>query len=158
MEKFYAHYPSFKKYNLPKKEFSWLWYYAMQQMGDDDAATQSTAMRNKLLQREKLSNVVGYFIPTLHTQLQLNSIVQSGLQNQIHFLDSTTAFHERKRLYFYPKIFEEAPVLQEDWSKHKVEFYEQKQYINWYKLLLPLLSVIAFFTILSIIKFNKNTV
>ena len=156
MKEFYAHYPQFKKNILPKKEFSWLWYYAMQQMGDDDAAAQSTAMRSKLLQREKLSNSIGYLIPTLHTQLQLNNIAQSGLQNQIDFLDSTTAFHERKRLYFYPKIFEDAAVLQEDWSKHKVEFFTQKQSISWLKLLMPMLVSILFFIMLSFIGFQKG--
>ena len=156
MNDFYTHYPQFKKYILPKKEFSWLWYYAMQQMGDDDAAAQSTAMRNKLTQREKLSNTIGYFIPTLHTQLQLNNIAQSGLQNQIDFLDSTTAFHERKRLYFYPKIFEDSAVLQVDWSKHEVEFFTQKQSISWLKLLMPMLVSILFFIMLFFIGFQKG--
>ena len=156
MKLFYAHYPQLKKYTLLKKEFSWLWYYAMQQMGDDDAAIQSNAMLNKLLQRERLSNVVGYFIPTLHTQLQLNSLAQSGLQNQINFLDSTTAFHERKRLYFYPKIFEEAPVLQEDWSKQKVEFFSIKPKVNWGILILPLFSLIILGALLTIINLRKS--
>ena len=155
MEKFYAHYPKFRKYTLSKKEFSWLWYYAMQQMGDDDAAIQSAAMRSKLLQREKLSNIVGYFIPTLHTQLQLNAIAQSSLQNQIDFLDSTTSFHERKRLYFYPKIFEEEPVSQEDWSKHTVEFFKEKQKINWVELILPLFTLIIITALLTLMNFKK---
>ncbi len=30
MDRFYAHYPQFNEYTLPDKEFSWLWYYAMQ--------------------------------------------------------------------------------------------------------------------------------
>lgn len=143
MQKFYTHYPQFKKYALSKKEFSWLWYYAMQQMGDDDAAEHSTAMKQKLLQRENASTIVGYFLPTLHTQLQLNNLAQSGLLNQIQFLDSTTAFHEKKKLYFLPKIFEEAPVLKEDWSKHKVEFFEVKQKVDWLKMIAPLLIIIS---------------
>jgi ABC-2 type transport system permease protein len=155
MQKFYTHYPQFKKYALPKKEFSWLWYYAMQQMGDDDAAEHSMAMKQKLLQREKVSSIVGYFLPTIHTQLQLNNLAQSGLQNQISFLDSTTAFHERKRLYFYSKIFEGAPVLQEDWSKHTVAFFEQKQTLDWVKIMLPLLFGILLLVGLGLLKFKK---
>ena len=155
MRKFYAHYPQFKKYVLPDKEFSWLWYYAMQQMGDDDAADHSRAMKQKLLQRNKASETVGYFLPTLHAQLQLNALAQSGLQNQLQFLDSTTTFHEKKRLYFYPKIFEEAPVLQEDWNKHKVEFFEAAQFVDWIKLVLPFIATIALFVSLTVIKFRK---
>jgi len=37
IEKFYKHYPQFKKYGYPTDGFNWLWYYAMQQMGDDES-------------------------------------------------------------------------------------------------------------------------
>jgi ABC-2 type transport system permease protein len=156
MEKFYAHYPQFKKYTLPKQEFNWLWYYAMQQMGDDDAATQSNAMQQKLTQRNNWSNSIGYFIPTIHTQLQSNAIAQSGLENQMQFLAGTTKFHEEKRLYFYPKIFEDAKVLEEDWSKHKVEYFTNENNINWIKLLLPQIVALVILLILTKLKFNKN--
>jgi ABC-2 type transport system permease protein len=147
MEKFYAHYPQYKIYTLSNKEFSWLWYYAMQQMGDDDAAEYSMAMRQKLLQRENASTIVGYFLPTLHTQLHLNNLAQSGLQNQIQFLDSTTAFHEKKKLYFYPKIFEEASVLKEDWSKQTVAFFNNTITVNWLQLLAPyIISILLMLT------------
>ena len=156
MGRFYAHYPQFQQYRLPAEDFNWLWYYAMQQMGDDDAAEHSVAMRNKLLLREKLSNTVGYFIPTLHTQLQYSLLAQSGLKNQVQFLDSTTAFHEKKRLYFYPKIFKKLPVLQEDWRKHyAVEYFKSEPPVNWIKLLLPLLLIIILFTTINFIQFKN---
>jgi ABC-2 type transport system permease protein len=155
MEKFYAHYPQYKKYELPKKEFSWLWYYAMQQMGDDDATTQSQAMRNKLIARNNWSTTIGYFIPSIHTQLQSNAIAQSGLQNQITFLDSTTAFHEKKRLYFYPKIFEDAKVLEEDWGKHKVEFFDKEESISIVVSIIPYLLLTTLMCIFTLINFRK---
>jgi len=113
-------------------------------------------MRNKLLLREKLSNTVGYFIPTLHTQLQYSLLAQSGLKNQVQFLDSTTAFHEKKRLYFYPKIIKKLPVLQEDWRKHyAVEYFKSEPPVNWIKLLLPLLLIIILFTTINFIQFKN---
>jgi ABC-2 type transport system permease protein len=156
VNKFYLHYPQFKKYTLSNKQFTWLWYYAMQQMGDDDAAKYSIAMKQKLKQRERIAHIVGYFLPTLHAQLELNDLAQSGLKNRIQFLDNTAAFHERKRLYFYPKIFEDAPVLNEDWNKHKVEFFVPTQVINWSILLMPLFFSILFFFVLSTIFFRKT--
>jgi ABC-2 type transport system permease protein len=152
MQKFYAHYPELKKYQLPDREFSWLWYYAMQQMGDDDAAKYSAAMKKKLMQRDEASTVIGYFLPALHTQLQLNDIAQSGLKNQLQFLDRTASFHEKKRLYFYPKIFEDAPVLKEDWSKHKVEFFSNTVTINWLQLVTP--YIISILLMLALIYKN----
>ncbi|MBQ0740406.1 DUF3526 domain-containing protein, partial [Aquimarina celericrescens] len=38
MDKFFAHYPQFKNFPKPENGFNWLWYYAMQQMGDDESA------------------------------------------------------------------------------------------------------------------------
>ena len=41
IEKFYKHYPQFSSFGYPKESFNWLWYYAMQQMGDDESKAQS---------------------------------------------------------------------------------------------------------------------
>jgi ABC-2 type transport system permease protein len=157
MEKFYAHYPQFTKYKLSNKEFSWLWYYAMQQMGDDDAAEQSQAMKEKLQLRNIKSNQIGYFIPSVHTQLQSNLLAQSGLDNQIAFYDATTKFHESKRLYFYPKIFDDAKVLEENWAKHKVAFFESNEKINWLALLLPttLFSMLLLASAVALFRISK---
>jgi ABC-2 type transport system permease protein len=38
IEKFYQHYPQFRKYKHPQgHDYSWLWYYAAQQMADDES-------------------------------------------------------------------------------------------------------------------------
>ncbi len=156
MQKFYAHYPQLAHYGVPGKEFSWLWYYAMQQMGDDEAKQYSTAMRDKLLQRERISNSIGYFLPSVHIQLQLNKLTRSGLSNQVAFLDSLTAFHEKKRLYFYPKIFEETPVNSEDWTAHRVEFFNETTSVNWLLLLLPFFMAIALLAGLMQFNFRRQ--
>ncbi|WP_315815843.1 DUF3526 domain-containing protein [Paraflavitalea speifideaquila] len=139
MDKFYAHYPQFRKYALPDGKFSWLWYYAMQQMGDDDAQQASRQLKNKLYSREAAGEQLALFIPTLHTQWQMNNLAQSGLGNYLSYLDSAARFHESKRLYYYPKIFDNTAVNQEDWNKIDVAIYTNDQPINWTTLLLPLL-------------------
>jgi ABC-2 type transport system permease protein len=138
MDKFYAHYPQFKRYTLPEAEFSWLWYYAMQQCGDDDSAKQSNELAAKLEQRNKASQFIALFIPTLHTQIQLNEIAKSDLGNQLLFLKETKGFHEKLRLHFYPKIFDNAPVNQENWSEFKVETFSDESQISFAKAFLPL--------------------
>jgi ABC-2 type transport system permease protein len=156
MDKFYRHYPQFKNYGIPAQEFSWLWYYAMQQMGDDESAKQSEELQEKLKQRNQESQTIAQFIPTLHTQIQLNEIAKSDLENQLLFMQKTKAFHEKLRLYFYPKIFDNAAVAKENWSKFKVETFEDNSQTNLAKSLLPLL----FFNLLLIVpgwmNFRKN--
>ena len=139
LDKFYKHYPQFKSYPLPDKEFSWLWYYAMQQMGDDESAIQSKELETKLTQRNQASQTIAQFIPTLHTQIQLNEIAKSDLGNQLLFMQKTKDFHEKMRLYFYPKIFDNAPVEKENWSKFKVETFSDESTISFTKSFVPLL-------------------
>ena len=141
MNKFYSHYPQFKKYPLPDKQFSWLWYYAMHQMGDDESFKQSTELREKLRLRENKTRTIALFLPVLHTQLALNSLSQTDLKNHLLFLDSTQAFHEKKRLFFYERIFANRPVNSVDWSSIKVEKLEVKQEFSLLKMLLPLIIV-----------------
>lgn len=138
MDKFYRHYPQFKNYTLPDEEFSWLWYYAMQQMGDDESTVQSKELETKLKQRNEASHNIAQFIPTLHTQIQLNEIAKSDLGNQLLFMEKTNQFHEKLRLYFYPKIFDNADVKKENWSKFKVETFEDSSTTDFVKTLLPL--------------------
>ena len=149
MEKFYAHYPQFKEYTLPEGDFSWLWYYAMQQMGDDEAAEQSTALRKKLEQRNTTASFIARFIPTLHVQLSLNDLAKSGLGNQLLFLDETSKFHEKLKLHFYPKIFSEAAVSSENWEDFKVEIFNDKSTVNKLKIYLPLIVYILIFSVLG---------
>jgi ABC-2 type transport system permease protein len=138
MDKFYSHYPQFKNEILPDTEFSWLWYYAMQQSGDDDSAIQSGELEAKLEQRNETGKWIAQFVPTLHTQLQLNAITKSDLGNQLLFLKETKQFHEKMRLYFYPKIFKNVPVNQENWAKFKVETFKDSSKLNFTKSFLPL--------------------
>lgn len=139
LDKFYKHYPQFKHYSLPETEFSWLWYYAMQQMGDDESAVQSKELESKLEQRNNASEWIAQFIPTLHTQIQLNEIAKSDLRNRLLFLKETNQFHEKLRLHFYPKIFDNAAVNQQKWKDFKVETFNDKSETSYVKAFLPLL-------------------
>lgn len=139
MDKFYAHYPQFRQYQLPNTEFSWLWYYAMQQMGDDESAVQSGELESKLEQRNQASKLIAQFVPTLHTQIQINEIAKSDLGNQLLFLKETKHFHEKMRLYFYPKIFANTAVDKENWDNFRVETFNDPSKVNPAGTFLPLL-------------------
>jgi ABC-2 type transport system permease protein len=151
MDKFHAHYPEFKKYTLPDKSFSWLWYYAMQQMGDDESLQQSKEMRKKIVLREKASRSCAFIIPTMHVQLLFNDIAKTSLSNHLQFLDKTNEFHEKMRLYFYPKIFENTPVKSEDWNKFKPEYVSLENETNWLLAVFPLIISTALISLLAAI-------
>ena len=139
MTPFFAEYPQYQAYPVPEEEFSWLWYYAMQHLGDVESRSSSEAMREKIRQRERASRVAAWLIPTLHTQLLFNDLAQSSLDNHLRFLDRTEAFHEKMRLYFYPKIFDNAPVAEEDWTQLTPEYFAENPGVNWHLAITPLL-------------------
>lgn len=142
IKKFKEHYPQFSQYEHPEgKSFSWFWYFAMQQMGDDEAATANQTMKLKLNQRDQFSRSIGYLFPTMHTQFTLNGLSRSSLQNYLNFLNQLEDFHEKKRLYFYPKIFEAQPVTSENWEKFELEYFKDKGKFNWILGLLPLILI-----------------
>ncbi|GAB3639917.1 DUF3526 domain-containing protein [Spirosoma arcticum] len=156
VEKFYAHYPQFRQNPPTDTPSEWRWYYAMQQLGDDESARESADLRAKLGQREAASRMIAHFIPTLHTQLQLNELARSGLGNQLRFLDETTRFHEKIRLYFYPKIFSNAPVKAEKWADFPVDTFRDDQPIDYAARLLPLLAFIGLFAGMSWVRLRRT--
>lgn len=144
IQKFVKHYPQYAQYKHPKgTRFSWFWYFAMQQMGDDEAATQSKQLQQKINKRISLSQNTGMFFPSAHAQLMLNSLANVGLQNQLNFMQALEKFHEKKRLHFYPKIFSQASSTTENWNKHTLAKYEAQSSVSWLQSLLPLLLAIA---------------
>lgn len=138
--RFHEAYPQLRKYDHPAGEdFSWLWYYAMQHMGDMEAAEDVGLLKEKLRHRIRLARLVGAFIPTVHTQLSLNALSGSGLEQYLNYLEALEEFHEQKRLYFYPKIFTASPVLAEDWNSFTLETFDSQSQIRPLSAILPLL-------------------
>lgn len=155
MDKFYSHYPQFRQYGVPQEEFSYTWYYAMQQMGDDESRTESNAMRHKILQREAASRTLAMGIPTMHAQLLFNDLAGTGLRNHLRFLDHTDRFHEKMRLYFYPKIFSNSPVKEVDWNSFKPVHIPQQQNVPWVSMVLPMLLVTGVLCLLAFAKLRQ---
>jgi ABC-2 type transport system permease protein len=130
LDKFYDHYPQFSHYELQEEGFSWLWYYAMQQMGDDESKQEKDAMYLKIEKRELLSKKIAQFFPPIQMQLAMNDIANTSLTHQINFLNATTNFHEDLRLQFYPKIFDKKSSSSVNWKNYKPEFYKSDNSFN----------------------------
>jgi ABC-2 type transport system permease protein len=150
--KFHQHYPQFSQFKHPEgKDYSWLWYYAMQQMGDDEAVMESLNFKEKLKKRNAFSSTAGMFFPSIHATLSLNALSLSDMDNYLNFIEKLENFHEQKRLYFYPKIFTDAAVSEENWEKLEIEVFKNSLEINWIKILFPI-----FFMSLMCIIWAKN--
>jgi len=156
MDKFYKHYPQFSKYTVQEQGFSWLWYYAMQQMGDDESKEEREAMYAKINNREQLSTTLAQFFPPLQVQLSMNAIAKTSLTHHVTFLDATTKFHEELRLQFYPKIFENNKVNTIDWNQYHDPLVFEDNIENNSSAILPILLLTLLLISCSIFIYLKN--
>lgn len=155
IEKFYQHYPQFRKYKHPQgHDYSWLWYYAAQQMADDESMVSSQQLKEKLQQREYLVQIIGWVVPSINTQLSFNQLSLTDIQNNLNFWKALENFHEQKRLYFYPKIFAEMPVNQENWKQFHLASFHDNVIIHWVSTIFPML----FISLLCFWKAMKNLI
>ena len=124
VDRFKEIYPQYARFEHPEgATFGWLWYYAMQHLGDAEAAPAAASLRAKLERRDALSRRASYFIPTAHTQLTLNRLSRSDMTNYFAFQDALQAFHEAKRLEFYEGVFAGASVSSVDWKHYEAEVF-----------------------------------
>ena len=117
MLKFYEKYPEYRVFTIPEDKFSWGWYYAMQQMGDEESATSTANYIEKLNLRNSWTNRTTLFFPTIQAQLSFNSLAKNDLQNHLEYLDSVRNYHKSIREFFYPSIFKNSKVEEIEWTK-----------------------------------------
>ena len=150
IEKFYHHYPAFRSYGYPTDGFNWLWYYAMQQMGDDDSQSQQESFDQKITDRQQTSQQMARFIPNMHIQLAFNQLAGTSMRHQMEYLNGAESFHERLRLFFYPKVFEEQHADTIDWDQFPPMFHQAETAGMSFASIWPLLIAAVFMGTLSI--------
>ncbi|MFC1222893.1 DUF3526 domain-containing protein [Pedobacter sp. BG31] len=159
MKPFFKHYPQLKKYPFPeKKTFSWYWYYAMQQMGDDQALASRLAIEKKLASRQDFTDIFAFFLPTIQTQLGLNKMAGSDLATHLEFQQAVRKYHEQIRLHFYPAIFLNRDVNDTYIKNYKLEKYNRQQIPHvWINMLsVSLLTMVMIgATALNLKRFNS---
>jgi len=157
IQAFLEHYPQYRHYEWKSPKFNYLWFYAMQQMGDDEAAAMTKAMFEKLHQRARAASYAALFLPSMQAQLQFTDIAGTGLQRHLQYLDSTALFHEKKRLHFYPKIFGDSAVAGEDWTRHRPEYFHAPNPVSWGLLITPFVLFMLMLGAVATFVFNRMT-
>lgn len=116
MRKFYRNYPELRAYTVPSDKFSWGWYYAMQEMGDEESVLTSVRLVRKLAERQRWTERVGLWLPTVNALDQLNKLAGTDLGTHLGYLQAVRRYHEQIRRHFYPAIFRETPPEAVNWQ------------------------------------------
>lgn len=124
MQAFYSRYPEYARWRVPEDKFSWAWYYAMQQQGDEESAPAAERFRGVQHRREAWSRRLACLAPPALMESALTRLAGTGLTSHIEYLDSVRSFHEQLRRHFYPSLFRDPPITPVDWQavpRHHLE-------------------------------------
>lgn len=96
--------------------FHWKWYFAFQQLGDEQVAERVAAYRDGLQARQRWTERLGWLLPGVGVQSALHRQADTDLSAQLAYQEAVTAFHTRLRQYFYPYLFRDMPFRAGDFA------------------------------------------
>jgi ABC-2 type transport system permease protein len=159
MEKFYVRYPQWKGSAAIQPGFTWSWYFAFQELGDQSVEQLASTYRNGLQEKQQYTYRLGLLSAPATLQHTLNAIAGTDLQQHLAFLQSVEKFHAAMKAFYYPFLYRNMLFTHADYKQEPVHYYQSApDYPIIYKGLLALtFSTILLFSAGSLI-FNKYKV
>ncbi|MDP8568701.1 DUF3526 domain-containing protein [Methylophilus aquaticus] len=114
---FYALYPQWRDTSPVIGRFHWKWYFAFQHMADVRLAPQVAAREQALMQRDQATQQLGWGLPGVWAQRQLEQLAQSNVAHLLAHRQQIEQFHTQLRHFVYPFLFEEQPFTAEDFQQ-----------------------------------------
>ena len=97
LQRFFQTHPQWQYSTALPAGFSWKWYYAFQQLGDESVAEAFQAYRASLQARQQWTARLGWLLPGVGVQTALHRQADTDLQAQLAYQDDIAAFHARLR-------------------------------------------------------------
>ena len=114
MDAFVARHPQWTDYAYAPTEhpFEWKWYYAFQQVGDQQAEQLSRAYRDGRGRRDHLAGLAAWLTPPALLERALQRLARTDLKAHMDYQDRVRDFHARLRAFYYTKLFPDTPYNQ----------------------------------------------
>jgi len=109
MEAFVASHPEWADHAEIDGAFEWKWYYAFQQVGDQQAEPLARAYRDARLARDRLSAYLAWLSPPALLERSLQRLARTDLTAAVAYESRVRAFHAQLRDFYYEKLFLAAP-------------------------------------------------
>jgi ABC-2 type transport system permease protein len=109
LARFYQSHPEWATSGGIDRPFHWKWYFAFQQLGDEQVAAASRAYRNGVETREARAALVSWALPPIAIQRAQHRLARTDVTAQLAYQDRVRAFHERLRRFYYPYLFNNKP-------------------------------------------------
>ncbi|MEN7551612.1 DUF3526 domain-containing protein [Rapidithrix thailandica] len=117
MQQFYALYPQWADDTPIKGRFSWHWYYAMHEMGDQAVKDLVQAYKSGLQKRQALTYDLSGFSLPVNAQAALNALAGTDLDSHLQFMESIEQYHVSLKEFYYPFLFRQLPFTHADYEK-----------------------------------------
>ena len=105
MEAFVKRHPQWADNAAVERPFEWKWYYAFQQVGDQQAQALSRAYTAGRMKRDRLAVWLAVIAPPVLMERSLQALAGTDVQATLAYEARVRAFHAELREFYYPKLF-----------------------------------------------------
>ncbi len=105
MAAFVEHHPQWAAHAAVDQPFEWKWYYAFQQVGDQQARALSDAYTAGRLRRDRLAGWLAWLTPPVLLERGLQALAGTHLPAALAYEARVRAFHAELRDFYYPRLF-----------------------------------------------------
>lgn len=109
MEPFLARHPEWRAWGKVDKPFEWKWYFAFQQVGDQQAEPIVAAYREGRLARDGAAATAALFSPASLVERGFERLAGTDTRAMIAYEDAVRGYHAQLRAFYYPLMFRDPP-------------------------------------------------
>lgn len=109
MKVFLERHPEWSDFARIDRPFEWKWYYAFQQVGDQEVETLSNAYREGRTLRDYIAGKLSWLSPPALTERWFQKLARTDAKASLEYEQSIRNFHAYLRTWFYPKMFRDIP-------------------------------------------------
>ncbi|MFV0644248.1 MAG: DUF3526 domain-containing protein [Sphingomonadaceae bacterium] len=109
MEPFLAQYPEWRERGSIARPFEWKWYYAFQQVGDQQAEPLVRQYRDGRIARDRAAGTASLLSPASFVERRLEHLAYTDVSAVLSYEAAIRDFHARLRQFHYQLLFRDPP-------------------------------------------------
>lgn len=106
---FYDRYPEWEGYTKTGEGFDWGWYFAFQQIGDQETEQLSSAYFKGRLERDRIAGLLAFLAPPALLERSLQKLARTDVAAILAYETEVRQFHSTLIDFYYPRLFREEP-------------------------------------------------
>jgi ABC-2 type transport system permease protein len=109
MQAFVERHPQWAAHAAVERPFEWKWYYAFQQVGDQQTEALAGDYWTGRLERDRRAGQLALAAPPVLLQRALQGLAATDLRTLLAYEARVRAYHAALRAFYYPRLFLDTP-------------------------------------------------